>query len=174
MISHPELRVMLVEDLDEHVQLLEQLLAAQADLFRVEVVGTLADALCRLTRATADVVLLELTLPDSEGIETFESIAEAAPELPIVVMSGIQDVTLALETVHRGAQDYLVKGRVDHNLLTRSIQYAVERKRAQIELRHANEQLERRVRERTEALQQANARLQEEVAERRKAEEAVL
>ena len=97
-----------------------------------------------------------------------------APTLPVVVMSGLQDVELALETVQLGAQDYLVKGHVDHNLLVRSVQYAVERKRVQLQLKRANEMLERRVRERTEALQQANARLQQEVAERRKAEEAVI
>ena len=106
-------------------------------------------------------------------MRTFTRVIEAAPDLPVVVLSGIQDVGLALETVQRGAQDYLVKGQVDNNLLTRSIQYAVERKRVQLQLRRANEMLERRVRERTDALEQANVRLQQEVAERRKAEEAV-
>jgi signal transduction histidine kinase len=174
MSDRGPLRVLLVEDYDEHIRLLEELLTSQVDLFHVTVASTLAEALERLGGAQLDVVLLDLTLPDSEGLATFQRIAQAAPDVPVVVMSGIQDVELALQTVHEGAEDYLLKGRVDNNLLTRSIQYAVERKRVHIELRHANELLERRVRERTEALQQANARLRDEVAERRKAEEAVL
>jgi len=165
---------LLVEDSEEHVFLLTGLLAAHPDLFTIEAAPSLADALTRLRNEHYDVVLLDLTLPDSEGIHTFERVAEVAPEVPVVVMSGIHDVELSLETVQRGAQDYLVKGHVDHDLITRSIQYAVERKRAQIQLRHANELLERRVRDRTDALQQANARLHEEVSERTKAEEALI
>ncbi len=174
MSDRAPLRILIVEDAEEQVRFLEELFAVSEATFHTQVSGTLADALARLVQQDFDVVLLDLTLPDSDGFETFARILQAAPDLPIVVMSGIQDVSLALETVQRGAQDYLVKGHVDNNLLTRSIQYAVERKQAQLQLRRANELLERRVRERTEALQQTNARLQQEVAERRKAEEAVI
>ena len=174
MARQVPLRILVVEDTAEHVELIEKLLASEPDLFRCGSAGSVTEALRALSRETFDVVLLDLTLPDGEGLETFQKIAEVVPELPIVVLSGIQDVALALETVHLGAQDYLVKGRFDKDLLTRSIQYSVERKRIQIQLRRANELLELRVRERTEALQKTNARLQEEVAERRKAEEAVI
>ncbi len=168
------LRILIVEDSEEHVVFLQKLLGSSREAFELRVAGSLAEALARLDEEPVDVVLLDLTLPDSEGLGTFTRVSEAAPDLPVVVMSGVQDVALALETVHQGAQDYLVKGQVDNHLLTRSIQYAIERKRGQLQLRRANELLERRVRERTDALQQANARLQEEVAERRKAEEAVI
>lgn len=168
------LRILLVEDSEDQVQLLKQLFAKSPELFTLQTAGSLADALTRLGMQETDLVLLDLTLPDSEGLRTFTRVMEAAPDLPVVVMSGIQDVNLAVETVQRGAQDYLVKGQVDSHLLPRSIQYAVERKRVQLQLRRNNELLERRVRERTEALQQANVRLQQEVAERRKAEEAVI
>ncbi|MGB8168970.1 MAG: response regulator [Chthoniobacteraceae bacterium] len=170
----PPLRILVVEDSEEHVHFLERLFASSRELFAIRVAGSLGDALARLEEDGVDLVLLDLTLPDSEGLATFTRIIEAVPDLPVVVMSGVQDVSLALETVQRGAQDYLVKGQVDNHLLTRSIQYAVERKRVQLQLRRANDLLERRVRERTEALQQANVRLQQEVAERRKAEEAVI
>ncbi len=168
------LRILIVEDSEEHVVFLQKLLGSSREAFELRVAGSLAEALARLDEEPVDVVLLDLTLPDSEGLGTFTRVSKAAPDLPVVVMSGVQDVALALETVHQGAQDYLVKGQVDNHLLTRSIQYAIERKRGQLQLRRANELLERRVRERTDALQQANARLQEEVAERRKAEEAVI
>jgi signal transduction histidine kinase len=174
MAEHTPLRILIVEDSEEQVCFLEQLFAKTPEIFRLHAVNSLAAALVHLQREEIDVVLLDLTLPDSDGLETFARVIEAAPDLPVVVMSGIQDVELALETVQRGAQDYLVKGQVDNHLLTRSIRYAVERKRVQLQLRRANELLERRVRERTEALQQANVRLQQEVTERRKAEEAVI
>jgi len=173
-MSSRVLRILIVEDYEEHVRFLEELLAAEPDKFEFQVAGSLREATTSLSRNSFDVVLLDLSLPDSDGIDTFQQIADLAPDIPVVVLSGTQDVALALQTVQFGAQDYLVKGRVDNDLLTRSIQYAVERKRAQIQLRRANELLELRVRERTEALQKTNARLQEEVAERRKAEEAVI
>ncbi|MEA3208120.1 MAG: hypothetical protein QOE70_1177 [Chthoniobacter sp.] len=175
MFSSSPIRVLLIEDNEEHVEFLEQLLASpEGPHFQREAAGTLAEGLKRLAEGGVDVILLDLTLPDSDGLETFIRILEAAPEVPIVVLSGIQDVEIAVETVQLGAQDYLVKGRVDNHLLIRSMQYAVERKRAQTQLKHANEMLEQRVRERTQALQLANTRLQQEVAERRKAEEALL
>lgn len=174
MPDSPPLRILIIEDSEEQVVFLQKLFASAPVDFSVQVSGTLADGLARLDEGEVDVVLLDLTLPDSDGLETFVRIVDVAPDLPVVVMSGIQDVNLALETVQLGAQDYLVKGQVDHHLLTRSIRYAIERKRVQIQLRRANELLERRVRERTDALQQANVRLQQEVTERRKAEEAVI
>ncbi len=174
MSDRAPLRVLLVEDSEEHLRLLEHLLQSKPEFSTVDSAGSLADAKKKLGTAVYDVVLLDLRLPDSDGMETFDRIAEAAPDLPVVVMSGMQDLSLALETVRRGAQDYFVKWRVDHELLTRSIQYAAERKRAQFEMQHANELLERRVHDRTYALEQTNARLHQEVAERRKAEEALL
>jgi signal transduction histidine kinase len=174
MTDRTTLRVLIVEDFEEHVRFLTELLSAEPETFQVEVAATLEEAKGRLSSEDVDVVLLDLTLPDSDGLETFARLTHEFPNVPVVVLSGIQDVALALETVQRGAQDYLVKGHVDNDLLTRSIQYAVERKRTQLQLQRANELLEGRVRERTEALQQANARLQQEVSERRKAEEAVI
>ena len=167
--------VLLVEDNPEHVQFLRQLLATP-DLshFHLETVGSLAEAIEWLKTGSIDLILLDLSLPDSEGLETFLRVSEAAPDIALVVLSGTNDVAIAIETVQLGAQDYLVKGRVDNHLLLRAMHYAVERKRAQVELKRAHDDLEYRVRERTAALQQTNAKLQQEIAERRKAEEALL
>ena len=166
---------LLVEDNPEHARLLAQLLG-QADTthFSLHVETSLTAALARLKRGGIHLVIADLALPDSEGMETFLRIAELAPELPIVVLSGIQDVALAIETVRLGAQDYLVKGRFDNLLLIRALQYAVERKRVQLQLKRNNEDLERRVADRTAALLEMNIRLQQEVAERKKAEESVV
>src|SRR5215212_4456175 len=175
MADHPA-SVLLVEDNPEHIVLFQQMLASEEGLnsFRMSSAETLAAGLDRLRRGGIDLILLDLSLPDSDGIETFIRIIEAAPEVPVIVMSGLSDVALAIETVQLGAQDYLVKGHVDNHLLLRSMQYAIERKRVQLQLKRAHDELELRVQERTAALQAANARLQREIADRRKAEEETL
>lgn len=167
--------VLLIEDNEEHVRLIAQLLATpDAAHFQLRTVDTLAAGLKALSKGDIRLILLDLTLPDSDGLETFVRIIEVSPETPVVVLSGIGDVTLAVETVQLGAQDYLVKGHVDNHLLIRAMQYAIERKQHQLQLKRANDELENRVRERTAALLQTNARLQQEIAERRRAEEATL
>ena len=167
--------LLLVEDNPEHVDFLRQLFATpELSHFHLETVGSLAEAIAWLKIGSIDLILLDLSLPDSDGLETFIRVYEAAPHTALVVLSGINDVALAIETVQLGAQDYLVKGKVDNNLLLRALHYARERKRAQTELQRAHDDLEYRVRERTAALVQANAKLHEEIAERRRAEDAVL
>lgn len=165
--------VLLVEDNTEHVDFLRKLFATpELSHFTLATVETLAAALAWLQTGHCALILLDLTLPDSDGLETFLRVFEAAPAAALVVLSGTSDVALAIETVQFGAQDYLVKGRVDNQLLMRAMSYAIERKRAQRALQQAHDDLELRVRERTAALAQTNALLHHEVAERRKAEEA--
>jgi len=175
MSDHP-VNVLLVEDNTEHTFLFRQMLTTADAVagFRLNSAESLGAALERLRRGGIDLILLDLSLPDSDGIETFIRIIEAAPEVPVIVMSGLNDVALAIETVQLGAQDYLVKGHVDNHLLLRSMQYAIERKRVQLQLKRAHDELELRIQERTAALQAANARLQREIADRRKAEEETL
>ena len=172
MNSDP-VKVLLIEDNPEHATFLQSLiqLSESASRFYLEHVETLALGLERLQRGDIGLIMLDLTLGDSDGLETFISTMAAAPDTPIVVLSGRNDVNLAIETVQLGAQDYLVKGQVDNQLLIRSMQYACERQRVQLQLRRAHDELERRVEERTSMLQQANARLQQEITERRRAEE---
>ncbi|MCE9611857.1 MAG: response regulator [Chthoniobacter sp.] len=165
---------LLVEDNPEHVEFLRKLFATpELSHFHLTVVDTLAAALAWLKTNRAALILLDLTLPDSDGLETFLRVFEAAPQAALVVLSGTNDVGLAIETVQFGAQDYLVKGRVDNQLLMRSMAYALERKRAQSALQQAHDALEARVGERTAELEKTNTRLLEEVAERGKAEEAL-
>ena len=166
--------VLLVEDNSEHQRMLRKMLTqSQAAHFHLLTMGTLGEAMQRAQSPGIHLILLDLTLPDSDGLDTFLKMQAVAKDTPIVVLSGTSDEALALETVQHGAQDYLVKGHVDHGALIRSLRYALERKRAQQELRRARDELERRVAERTVELQSANAALHNEIAERRRAEEAV-
>ncbi len=103
---------------------------------------------------TFDIILLDLSLPDSQGIESFVALRDRSQHIPIVVLTGSDDENLAILAMQQGAQDYLVKGQVDSNLLLRSIRYAIERERAETALRQAKNQLEQRVIERTRDLQQ--------------------
>jgi PAS domain S-box-containing protein len=86
-----------------------------------------------------DIMLLDLNLPDSQGIETFNTMNNHAPELPIIILTGLIDEELAINIVSEGAQDYLVKGQIDKQLLSRSIKYSIERKHIEIDLRNSEE-----------------------------------
>lgn len=125
------IRVLLVEDNPGDVRLiLEQLRSLPAELFDLERVDRLQSALERLRKTGIDVVLLDLGLPDCSGLETFHRMHSDAPDQPVLVISGLDDEGVALEAVRAGAQDYLVKGRMEGALLTRAIRYAIARKRS--------------------------------------------
>ncbi len=128
-----------------------------------------------------DIMLLDLSLPDSVGLETINKVRAYTLDVPIIVLTGLDDEEIAMQAVQAGAQDYLAKGDLDDNMLTRAIRYAVERHRLQTalaqamlqeeeSLKRANDELEMRVEVRTAELQEANAHLQDEIAERTKAE----
>ncbi len=99
-----------------------------------DVAGSLTAGLARMSADFFDLVLVDLDLPDSAGIETFVRVRAALPDLPIIVLSETDDEELALEAVHRGAQEYLVKGGIDGRLLHRAMRYAVERARSEVAL----------------------------------------
>jgi signal transduction histidine kinase len=169
------IHVLLVEDNEEHTQLLKRLLLESDNpVFEVTHVASLRPGLDILELPGIEVVLLDLILPDSEGLETFLRVQNRAPDVAVVVLTGLDDEALAVETVQRGAQDYLVKGRVDDRILVRSLRYALERKKSQYELKRARDDLEKRVADRTAELVASNEHLQKEIWERKRAEAAVL
>src|SRR5579864_5418605 len=125
------IRVLLVEDNPGDARLLVELLReTEAGRLKLEQVDRLNTALERLSRERFDLVLLDLSLPDEQGLNTLVRAHACAPKVPIVVLTGLDDEGLAVKAVRAGAQDYLVKGRVDGDLLVRSIRYATERGRA--------------------------------------------
>jgi len=169
------IHVLLVEDNEEHAQLLRGLLVdSDEPVFEVSHFTTLRDALDGLDLHSPHIILLDLTLPDSEGLNTFLRMQRRVPELPVVVLTGHDDEALAVETVHRGAQDYLVKGHGDDRILVRALRYAIERKKSQHDLQRARDDLERRVKDRTAELVAANENLQKEITERKRAESALM
>jgi len=126
------LRVLLVEDNPGDVRLIREMLTGARDgVAGLECVERLATGLERLSGGDIDVVLLDLSLPDSHGLVTFTRVYDQAPQVPIIVLTGLADESLGVQAVREGAQDYLIKGQVDSNLLMRSIRYATERKRAE-------------------------------------------
>jgi len=136
--------VLLVEDNPGDARLIREMLEeanTQKDrrCFHLHQVDRLSRGLDCLAAKEIGVVLLDLSLPDSFGIETFTTVFTRAPQVPIIVLTGTDDETLALSAVKTGAQDYLIKGQVDGSLLVRAMRYAMERKQAEQALRSSEE-----------------------------------
>src|SRR5271157_3666570 len=126
------MKTLLVEDNPVDVRLIREILKElPAGTLEFQQVGRLDSAMERLRQETFDVVLLDLGLPDAQGMETLTLIQKASRGVPIVVLTSFDDERFALEAVRAGAQDYLVKGRFESELLVRTIRYAVLRKRAE-------------------------------------------
>jgi len=128
------LRVLLIEDNPGDAHLIQEMLRQVGSTsFEVDHTDRLSKGLGRLATEPIDLVLLDLSLPDSGGLETLGALQSQVPQLPVIVLSGLSDEQMAIQAVREGAQDYLVKGQVDGNLLARAMRYAVERKRAEEE-----------------------------------------
>ncbi|ADE14594.1 PAS sensor protein [Nitrosococcus halophilus Nc 4] len=171
MRSSP-IQLLLIEDNPGDTRLVQLALQeAKGTQFEATSVERLSHALPMLRNQPFDAILLDLSLPDGHGLDTLNRVKEAAPQLPIVVLSGLADEELAIEAVKRGAQDYLVKGQGDGQLVGRALRYAMERKQTETALRQAQDELEQRVAERTAHLKEANRQLQQEILQRKHTEE---
>jgi len=143
-------KALLIEDNPVDAQLIQVMLSGtDSDFFSLEHVQRLEGGLARLDQGDIGIVLSDLSLPDSHGLETFSRLHARAPQVPIIVLSGLNDTAMAVQAVHDGAQDFLVKGEVNGQLLLRAMRYAIERKamsrqlaRYAEELRSKNAQLE--------------------------------
>ncbi|MGI0017114.1 MAG: PAS domain S-box protein, partial [Nitrosotalea sp.] len=122
--------VLLVEDNPGDARLLQEAVRDSGASLRLDWVETLGAAVERLCGQTFDAVLLDLSLPDADGLETLARIRSEAPSAAIVVLTGFDDEAAAAAALREGAQDYLVKGKVDGELLIRAMRYSTERKRA--------------------------------------------
>jgi PAS domain S-box-containing protein len=168
------LNVLLVEDVVIYTGLLQRMLISSN--IKLDIAESLAVGLQKAEEKTYQAVLLDLGLPDCQGLETFTRFHGRFPQVPVVIFSGSDDEQFAAQAVQQGAQDYLIKGayltqgEAGKNLLVRSIQYAIDRHQMQAALRQERNQLEMHVAERTCALSKANELLKSELAERRRYE----
>lgn len=136
-------KVLLVEDNPGDAFLIqEQFKAAKSYVYQLTHVEYLAQAISFLAQDSYDVILLDLSLPDSRGLETLKTLKEHSLAIPIVILSGINDEELAIQAVRQGAQDYLVKGQVQGEILVQALRYAIERKHIEEQLRTKTFQLE--------------------------------
>ncbi|MDD5496329.1 MAG: diguanylate cyclase [Candidatus Omnitrophica bacterium] len=143
-MDEKNINILLVEDdkLDASF-MTEMLKNAKKVRFNVEVCDTLTKALGHLVKGGIDLVLLDLTLPDSIGLDTFGRMHAHVPKVPIIVMTSFADEEQTAAAFQKGAQDYLVKGQINTDLLTRSIRYAIERNKTRVELRDVEEKIEK-------------------------------
>jgi diguanylate cyclase (GGDEF)-like protein/PAS domain S-box-containing protein len=130
--AHDALRVLLIEDSPEEAELVRAMVRESAgEKWHIEHVMRLHEGLERLKGEPVDVVLLDFSLPDSSGLASFEKTRKVAPHVPIVILTNLDDEETAVLAVREGAQDYLVKRKVDNELLVRSIRYAIARMKAE-------------------------------------------
>jgi signal transduction histidine kinase len=131
-LADKPISILLVEDNPGDRRLICEMLAEAKSLpLDLKYAERLQAGLERLGESRVDMVLLDLGLPDSKGLDTLSKIYAQVPEVPIVVLTGLDDERLGVQAVNKGAQDYLIKGQVDKNLLVHTIRYAIERKQAE-------------------------------------------
>ncbi len=134
--TETELEILVIEDEFDHADLVEQMLARGLEIpHRIARFETLESAR-EAVRETDGLIILDLGLPDTDGLETLQAIQELNGEVPVVVYSATDGIAMAGDAVRRGAQDFLVKGHADGHALARSVAFAVERKRVELELAH--------------------------------------
>lgn len=126
-------QILLIEDNPAYIRLVRELLVEAGEMrFELEWAGLLSDGLDRIEEGGIDVVLLDLLLPDNMGTDTLRTVLDHAPDVPVVVLTGVEDEDLAHDAVEMGAQDYLSKGSLDGQMLARSIQDAVQTQPGQV------------------------------------------
>ena len=154
------IHILLIEDNPGDAKLFEICLEESGiDNHQINFAGSLNQAMKVLEEKDYDIVITDLGLPDSSGIDTFKTISSAFPKLPVIVLTGHDDESVGLEAVREGAQDFITKNQVgehsSRSLLSKAIRYAIERKKAEEKLQQLNLELEQRVQERTAELEKS-------------------
>lgn len=138
-MENKPIKILIIEDDPDFIFTVKERLKASKDLtFEVESSDSVSNGLKRLQAGGVDLILLDLNLRDSKGFNTLAWVTKRTEHIPIIVLTGEYDESIGLETLKRGAQDYLLKGQIDAHTLTRSIRYALERKRQEEVLRQAH------------------------------------
>jgi two-component system, NarL family, sensor histidine kinase UhpB len=140
MRINDSINVLLVEDNPGDAVIIKEMFREIPEInFKIFHTINLQEGLKSISNENFDIILLDLQLPDSAGIETFCGVNEVASEIPIIILTGLEDEKFAIEIVGEGAQDYLVKGQVDSKLLSRCINYSIERKHIERKLAESEE-----------------------------------
>jgi len=159
-VTENKLHILLIEDNPGDARLIKEMLSESTLQYSVGHSQTLSDGLEKLNSTHFDAIFLDFNLPDCEGLDSIPRIKKAAPKTPIVMLTGLDDENTAVCALRTGAQDYLVKGKIDIDALARSLRYSIERKRAEGEIETYNKRLEILVHERTKELVSANEEIQ--------------
>lgn len=131
-MSDSLIKLLLIEDSPELTRMIRQMLAQEGNsTFAVESAADLSQGLLRLASGGIDLVLLDLLLPDCRGLDSLYRLRAQAADLPLVVLTALEDENMALTALREGAQDYLIKGEINRRLLVRAIRFALERKRGE-------------------------------------------
>lgn len=134
----PPTRILLIEDNPGDARLIEEYLRnlPGKNVYTLDVVQSITEGVERIHAAGYDVILTDLSLPDSDGMLSIHRLLDAAPEIPLVVLTGMDDNEMAKSAVREGAQEYLVKGRISADALARVLHYSINRHNQVSELRH--------------------------------------
>jgi len=135
------IKVLLIEDNEADARFIREMFKEIEPKFDLQHVQKLNEGLELLKNNKFDVLLLDLSLPDSMGFETFDKAHEKEPKLPIVILSGLDNEEMAIKAVRKGAQDYLIKGDVNNRILSRALSYSIERKNTEKELLQSRNEL---------------------------------
>src|SRR4030067_418507 len=143
-MENKKITIVLIEDSVDDAELIKRKLEKSANTrSQVIVAQKLEDGLKQIEKSEPDLILSDLGLPDSHGLDTVTKILLAVPHIPLVVLSGFDDEGIAIKAVQSGAQDYLVKGRLDNSQLERTIYYSIERARVQYELEQKQQEVDK-------------------------------
>lgn len=135
-MSEQVIRVLLIEDTVAEAKTIQSLLKMSSAMkFEVDWVSSLTDGLRKLAESSYDVVLSDLQLPEGYGLETFRMVQDQARDLPILLLTNIEDDTVARRALAAGAQDYLIKSQIDSKRLKKALLYGIERHKLVKELR---------------------------------------
>jgi signal transduction histidine kinase len=173
-MEEKRIKVLLIEDSAFDTKLIRDLCREScSNQLELDQRENLSEGFKALEQNHFDLILLDLTLPEAEGLETLSKVNARYPRIPIIVLTRTDDETLAVKSVSMGAQDYLIKGQVNGSILKRSIRYGIERKQMEEELRRHRENLEELVASRTVELIESNKQLMQEISKRNQAENSL-
>lgn len=171
-MSAQPIHILLVDDDPQDRRLVETILVKSyaPGQYKVQTAGTMSETVQFLSNNDYDVVLLDLNLFDSRGIDTVQKVCDVNSHAAVVVLTGLDDEEIGIAAIQKGASDYLVKGKYLGTLLVRTIRYSLERKKMEDELRKHREHLELEVHKRTADLRTVNEQLRNEIEERKQIE----